>query len=125
MTAITEPGNAAKDDRFITGEPCGLSSFTLNQEKAGAKNRHRVPILAAAFVLLALAASAYPPAPDHTFYGLARNEWGDPINVSGAKIFIQSTNGAGANAVIATSTQPGINYRLIVPMDSARSPKIE
>jgi hypothetical protein len=56
---------------------------------------------------------------------MVRNEWGDPIDVSGARVFIQSTNGAGANAVITASTQPGINYRLIVPMDSGRSPKIE
>jgi Bacterial TSP3 repeat len=68
---------------------------------------------------------AYPPAPDHTFYGLVRNEWGDPIDVSGATVFIVSTNGAGASAPVAASTQPGINYRLTVPMDSGRSLKIE
>jgi hypothetical protein len=68
-------------------------------------------------------AFAYPPAPDHFFYGLVRNEWGDPIDVSNARIRIVSTNGTGATAPIAASVQPGINYRLTVPMDSARSLK--
>ena len=58
------------------------------------------------FGLLALTTSvhAYPPAPDHTFYGLVRNEWGDPINVSGATVYIVSTNGTGAKAPVAAST---------------------
>jgi len=76
-------------------------------------------------LLLAADALAYPPAPDHEFYGMVRNEWGDPIDVSGAKVFVVSTNGASATAPVAASTQPGLNYRLIVPMDSARSPKID
>jgi hypothetical protein len=81
--------------------------------------------LGLAFLLLLPSAQAYPPAPDHTFYGTVRNEWGDPINVSAARVFILSTNGAGAAAPVAASTQPGINYRLIVPMDSARSLKAD
>src|SRR5436190_1305705 len=75
--------------------------------------------------LLAATAHAYPPAPYHTFYGMVRNEWGDPIDVSGAKVFIMSTNGAGAQTPVAASAQPGINYRLTVPMDSAKSLKAE
>jgi hypothetical protein len=85
-------------------------------------------MLAAIFLLLLLlvpAGLAYPPAPDHTFYGTVRNEWGDPINVSGARVFTLSTNGAGAAAPVAATTQPGINYRLTVPMDSARSLKAD
>lgn len=75
--------------------------------------------------LLVTAAQAYPPAPYHVFYGMVRNEWGDPVDVSTAKVFIVATNGAGAQAPVAASTQPGINYRLTVPMDSARSMKAE
>jgi hypothetical protein len=76
-------------------------------------------------LLLAADALAYPPAPDYTFYGMVRNEWGDPIDVSDAKVFVVSTNGVNAAAPVAASTLPGLNYRLIVPMDSARSPKID
>jgi hypothetical protein len=73
----------------------------------------------------ALSALAYPPAPDHMFYGTVRDEFGETIDVGGATVFIVSTNGAGATALVAASTQPGINYRLIVPMDSARSLKTD
>lgn len=85
--------------------------------------------LAASIALTALmpfAASSYPPAPDYQFYGLVRNEWGDPIDVNGAAVFIVSTNAnnaASAIVPVAPSIQPGINYRLTVPMDSARSVK--
>lgn len=75
--------------------------------------------------LLVTTAHAYPPAPDHTFHGMVRNEWGDPIDVRGAKVFVHSTDGAGAAAPIAASTLPGSNYQLVVPMDSARSTKID
>jgi hypothetical protein len=85
-------------------------------------------MLAAIFLLLLLlvpAGLANPPAPDHTIYGTVRNEWGDPINVSGAPVLTLSNNGAGAAAPVAATTQPGINYRLTVPMDSARSLKAD
>lgn len=75
--------------------------------------------------LIVLPVHAYPPAPYHEFHGKVRNEWGDPIDVSGARVFVVSTNGASAAAPIAASTQPGINYRLTVPMDSARSLKAD
>jgi len=76
-------------------------------------------------LLLATVAQAYPPAPDHTFYGMVRNEWGDPLEVSGAKVFIVSTNGVAATASVAASTEPGVNYRLTAPMDSDRSLKTD
>lgn len=75
--------------------------------------------------LVASAAFAYPPAPYYTFYGTVRNEWGDPINVTGARVFITSTNAANARTPVAATTEPGINYRLNVPMDSARSFKAD
>jgi hypothetical protein len=80
-----------------------------------------MPLWIAAGLLWTGFASAYPPAPDHMFYGTVRDEWGEAIDVGGATVFIVSTNGAGATASVTASTQPGINYRLIVPMDSARS----
>ena len=61
---------------------------------------------------------AFPPAPHHTLYGMVRNQWGDPINVTGAEVRIQSTNGGGVAVSIAASALPGVNYQLIVPMDS-------
>ncbi|MBM3845131.1 MAG: hypothetical protein FJ405_02435 [Verrucomicrobia bacterium] len=69
-------------------------------------------------------ALAYPPAPHHMFYGMVRDEYGEPIDMSEATVFIQSTNGIGTTAPVAISTEPGINYRLIVPMESGRSLKV-
>lgn len=85
----------------------------------------RFALRAGGLCLAAVAAQAYPPAPDHTFHGTVRNEWGDPLDLAGASVFILSTNGAGAGTAIAASIQPGINYRLTVPMDSHRSLKPE
>lgn len=65
--------------------------------------------------------NAFPPAPDHTFYGLVRNEWGEPLNLSGAIVTLFSSNEIGAVTPVASSIQPGINYRLTVPMDSGLS----
>src|SRR5262245_60246210 len=48
------------------------------------EKRRRLLVLSAFLVIAARTASAYPPAPDHTFSGIVRNEWGDPINVHGA-----------------------------------------
>ena len=81
-------------------------------------------LLGAWSLVFGVSVLAYPPAPDHMYYGLVRDEWGEPIDINGARIFIQSTNAAGSSAPVAISTEPGINYRLIAPMDSGRSLKI-
>lgn len=69
-------------------------------------------------VWLGAFALAYPPAPHHTFFGSVRNEWGDPIDVTGAVVFVQSGTARGVTASVTASTEPGVNYRLVVPMDS-------
>jgi len=127
MNPTIETRNAAK--HVWPADAARRAPSPLNGARAGVRgeNDHRLPRLAAVLLLFLVvpAAHAYPPAPDHTFYGMVRNEWGDPIDVSGARVFILSTNGAGAAAPVAASTQPGINYRLTVPMDSARSLKVD
>ncbi|HXJ58178.1 MAG TPA: hypothetical protein VNU68_16095 [Verrucomicrobiae bacterium] len=76
--------------------------------------------LLAGFVLVLWATNvtAFPPAPHHILFGTIRNQWGDPIDVTGAEVFVQTTNGIGVRAEIAASAEPGVNYRLRVPMDS-------
>ena len=69
-------------------------------------------------VLLAATASAFPPAPHHTLFGLVRNQWGDPIDVTDAKVFILTVSGASVEAFVAVATQPGVNYEMRVPMDA-------
>ena len=71
--------------------------------------------------LLSTTTHAFPPAPHHTLFGMVRNQWGDPLNVSGADVFIQTSNALGVAVRIAASTEPGVNYRMQVPMDSGRT----
>lgn len=67
----------------------------------------------------ASSAHAYPPAPHHSLYGYVRDQWGDPIDVSSATVYLQASNTVGlVKASITASTEPGVNYRLNVPMDS-------
>lgn len=68
--------------------------------------------------LLAGVAEAYPPAPHHTLFGQVRNQWGDPIDVSGASVLVQAGGREGVRAAISPSREPGVNYHLKVPMDS-------
>lgn len=80
-------------------------------------------ILRAAALMLVLLAQAtalraFPPAPPHTFTGMVRNEWGDPIDVSSAQVFLETTNGVSLSVNIRAAAGAGVNYRLEVPMDT-------
>jgi len=71
---------------------------------------------------LVVSIPAFPPAPHHTLFGMVRNQWGDPLNVSDAKVFLLTTNASSVQVGVAALTQPGVNYRMYVPMDSAIRP---
>ncbi len=68
--------------------------------------------------------SAYPPAPHHTLFGTVRNQWGEPINVAGAIVYLQQSNTVALKASIVASTDPGVNYRLTIPMDAGTAPDL-
>src|SRR5262249_19339586 len=80
----------------------------------------RIRILA--LFLLPLSVPAFPPAPYHTIYGLVRNEYGEPLYVTGAQIIFEATNGVQVTGTIVPGLEPGINYRLELPMDSGIAP---
>lgn len=75
-------------------------------------------------VLLAIGACfwwsmrAFPPAPHHVIHGLVRDEYGEPLSLSSAQVFLETTTGLAITCQISPDVQPGENYRLIVPMDS-------
>src|SRR6266498_5472235 len=63
-------------------------------------------------------ASAFPPAPHHTLYGMVRTQFGDPVSVSPADVHLQTPSGTQLRASLVSGLEPGVNYRLEVPMDS-------
>lgn len=65
---------------------------------------------------------AFPPAPYHHIYGLVRNEYGEPLYVTGAQIIFEATNGVQVTGTIVPGLEPGINYRLDLSMDSGIAP---
>src|SRR5260221_280794 len=77
-----------------------------------------------ACVLISASAFAFPPAPHHKLYGLVRNQWGDPINVADAQVFLETTNGPGVVTTLSPGVDPGSNYQLIVPMDAGTAPDL-
>lgn len=91
-------------------------SFSANWKKAGA--------MGLAWLCACASALAFPPAPHHTLFGLVRNQWGDPINISGAEVLLETTNGVGVTTSVSPGLDPGINYRLLLPMDSAIAPDL-
>lgn len=64
---------------------------------------------------------AFPPAPHHTLYGMVRNQFGDPLNMFPADVFLETPTGVQLHAGVINNLEPGVNYRLEVPMDSGTS----
>jgi hypothetical protein len=66
---------------------------------------------------------AFPPAPYHTLHGMVRNELGEPLDVSSAKVYLATSSGTTAIAAdVGARLSPGDNYALQVPMDADIAP---
>ena len=74
--------------------------------------------LALLVLLVASGAQAFPPAPHHLIYGMARDEFGRPITAKGAQIILETSAGIKVQTTIIPGLRPGVNYELAVPMDS-------
>lgn len=61
---------------------------------------------------------AFPPAPDHTIYGLVRDEMGQPLMVTNAQLTLETAEGVKLTTMVVPNMAPGVNYRLKVPMDA-------
>jgi hypothetical protein len=79
-------------------------------------------LLAAAGLVLA-PAGAFPPAPHHLLSGMVRDEYGTPLNTSGAVVILESATGVQLSAPVIPDLESGKNYRLEVPMDSGLTTK--
>jgi hypothetical protein len=65
---------------------------------------------------------AYPPAPHHLIYGLARDEYGTPFLTSEIQVVLQTPTGVQLSAPITPGIGPGVNFLLEVPMDAGLTP---
>ena len=71
-----------------------------------------------AALLLAVDVPAFPPAPHHVLFGLVRDQWGNPISISPSDVYLESPSGVQLHTSMVRGLEPGVNYRLEVPMDS-------
>jgi hypothetical protein len=65
---------------------------------------------------------AYPPAPNHTIYGIVRDQYGTPIVSTDVQIVMVTSNGTSILARISPGIGAGVNYQLKVPMDAGLTP---
>ncbi len=76
----------------------------------------------ASLLLVVSSVWAFPPAPHHVIHGLVRDEYGEPLSLASAQVFLETTNGVVVTCQVSPDILPGENYRLIVPMDSTSVP---
>jgi hypothetical protein len=69
-------------------------------------------------LLLTAAAPAFPPAPHHMVYGAVRDEFGNPISSATAEVWLEAEGRTLVRTPVAPSVEPGVNYRLAIPLDS-------
>ncbi|MBI1842397.1 MAG: hypothetical protein HYR88_16290 [Verrucomicrobia bacterium] len=72
-------------------------------------------------LMLCGTARAYPPAPHHVLYGMVRNQFGDPIAVTPSDVYLETPSGVQLRTSVVSGLEPGVNYRIEVPMDSGTS----
>ncbi len=84
----------------------------------------RRPAALGAALFSTLAALAFPPAPHHQVYGLVRDELGNPLNAPGAQVLLESEGTSAVRSTISIAAEPGVNYRLNIPLDSGATPDL-
>jgi hypothetical protein len=75
-----------------------------------------------ALLLSRPAARGYPPAPNVLIYGLAKDQYGQPLANTADQIILQSSNGVQVVANIQPNLAIGVNYAVQVPMDAGSIP---
>jgi hypothetical protein len=61
---------------------------------------------------------AFPPAPYHTIYGMARGELGQPLEGRDVQVIVESPTGRVLRAGVGTVSIAGANYVVRIPMDT-------
>jgi hypothetical protein len=75
-------------------------------------------------LLLAGLAHAFPPAPHHTLQGVVRDEWGDPLDLTSAKVILETSGGVGGSSFVRRGIVPGANFQLKVAMDAGATSRL-
>jgi len=70
------------------------------------------------FIVGSGSALSFPPAPHHTFEGMVRDELGNPLSGDNTFVRFITSDGAPIEARTLPGQPGGVNYRLLVPMDS-------
>lgn len=93
---------------------------SLLDASSGALRPSDFGLRAALLALLLSAASslAFPPAPHHLIYGTVRDELGNPFNNPGTEVLLETGGPTPVRSALAPGAEPGVNYRLAIPMDS-------
>lgn len=89
-------------------------------------HRRLLALAAGGILLLPSTSRAFPPAPPHVIYGQVRDEYGVPLTLANAQIIfsVEGTNGVQIVGSITPDLEPGVNYRLSLPMDSGTKPDL-
>lgn len=69
-------------------------------------------------LLIFVPVNAFPPAPPFVIYGTVRDEMGNPLILQGATVIFETPSSAPITASVFPGLEPGVNYRMTVPMDS-------
>ncbi len=69
-------------------------------------------------LLLMPSVGGFPPAPHHTIEGMVRDELGNPLSGEGTLVRFITIDGAPVEVRTLSGQPGGVNYRLLVPMDS-------
>lgn len=80
--------------------------------------------LITAVLASSLPAPAFPPAPPHVIYGTVRDDMGTPFSLANARIILEPTNGPVLSTPLTVDPEPGVNYRLNVPLDAGIAPDL-
>ena len=75
------------------------------------------PLWATVLLLCSILARAFPPIPPHEIYGSLRDGLGNPLRAP-AVVILESANGTSIQTPTATWDEPGVDFRLFVPMDA-------
>jgi hypothetical protein len=80
--------------------------------------------LLALALLLTGPALAYPPAPFHVIYGMARDQYGTPFTSASTRILLETPTGVQLSGSVCPGLAAGVNYQIDVPMDAGLTPDL-